>query len=88
MVGYLLLFAGGDRSGPVSGRNRATTFTQGIGENDSLQLEDELDHQLHVEFLAGAEARSAVEVADRVTHHAKSPADVQWWSMRSSAHVL
>ena len=60
-------------AGPYRAGNRATTFTQGIGENDSLLLEDELDHQLHVEFLAGAEARSAAEVADRVTHHAKPP---------------
>ena len=36
-------------------------------------LEDELDYELHVEFLARAEARCPVEVADRVAHHAKPP---------------
>src|SRR6266852_5104745 len=35
-------------------------------------LEDDLHGQLHVELLTRAEARSAVEVADRIGDHAKT----------------
>ena len=41
-----------------------------------LPLKDDLGHELHVEGFTRADAGSAVEVADRVTHEAKSLAGI------------
>ena len=78
----IILFGGKDLNEWVSGKDGkspalwtiadgAFTVKKGTG---SIQTKRSfLDYQLHVEFLARAEARCPVEVADRVAHHAKPP---------------